>query len=62
MADTPAEQAGAAATHPDAGAEYGRRRTRRAPRGGTSNPPAAEPAGGYQGPDAGGTDAPKREA
>ncbi len=53
-ADTPAEKAGAAQAHPDAGAEYGRRRTRRSPRGGTGTPAAAEPAGGYQGPDAGG--------
>jgi NADH-quinone oxidoreductase subunit E len=54
-ADTPAEKAGAAQTHPDAGAEYGRRRTRRAPRGGTDTPAPAEPGGGYQGPAAGGT-------
>jgi NADH-quinone oxidoreductase subunit E len=54
-ADTPAEKAGAAEAHPDAGSEYGRRRLRKAPRGGTSTPAPAEPAGGYQGPDAGGT-------
>jgi NADH-quinone oxidoreductase subunit E len=54
-ADTPAEKAGAAQAHPDTGAEYGRRRTRRAPRGGAATPAAAEPAGGYQGPATGGT-------
>ncbi len=54
-ADTPAEKAGAALTHPDGGAEYGRGRPRKQPRGGTENPPENEPAAGYQGPDAGGT-------
>ena len=54
-ADTPAEKAGAAEAHPDKGTEYGRRRLSKAPRGGTSTPASSEPAGGYQGPDAGGT-------
>jgi NADH-quinone oxidoreductase subunit E len=54
-ADTPAEKAGAAQAHPDKGAEYGRRRTQRSPRGGTATPAPAEPAGGYQGPASGGT-------
>ena len=56
-ADTPAEKAGAARTHPDRGAEYGRGRPRKQPRGGTENPPENEPAAGYQGPDAGGPNA-----
>ncbi|MGY1681764.1 NADH-quinone oxidoreductase subunit NuoE [Geodermatophilus sp. SYSU D01176] len=43
-ADTPAERAGAAQTHPDKGAEYGQPRGRQ--RAGTENPPAAEPATG----------------
>ena len=64
-ADTPAEKAGAAEAHPDSGTEYGRRRVRETPAG-TDDPPAAEPAAGYQGPDAGGSGAPgarpKREA
>jgi NADH-quinone oxidoreductase subunit E len=57
-ADSPAERAGAAQAHPDAGSEYGRRRPRKATRAGTSTPPAAEPAAGYQGPDTGGSSAP----
>jgi NADH-quinone oxidoreductase subunit E len=54
-ADTPAEKAGAAQTHPDEGAEYGRRRLSKAPRGGTDTPAPAEPGAGYQGPGAGPT-------
>jgi NADH-quinone oxidoreductase subunit E len=54
-ADTPAEKAGAAQAHPDAGAEYGRRRTTRRARSGPATPAPAEPGAGYQGPDAGGT-------
>jgi len=54
-ADNPAERAGAAQAHPDRGTEYGRRRTERSPRGGTSTPAPAEPGAGYQGPDAGPT-------
>src|SRR5215217_7853666 len=63
-ADTPAERAGAAQSHPDAGAEYGRRRTQRSPRGGAGTPAPAEPGGGYQGPAAGGTrpTPPRKEA
>ena len=63
-ADTPAEKAGAAEAHPDSGTEYGKRRLSRAPRGGTSTPAGREPAGGYQGPDAGGTQqsTPSKEA
>ena len=56
-ADTPAEKAGAAGAHPDGGTEYGRRRVRETPAG-TDDPPAAEPAAGYQGPDAGGSSSP----
>jgi NADH-quinone oxidoreductase subunit E len=47
-ADTPAERAGAAQTHPDKGAEYGQPRGRQ--RAGTENPPAAEPATGTSPP------------
>jgi NADH-quinone oxidoreductase subunit E len=54
-ADTAAEKSGAAQAHPDAGTEYGRRRTRRGARSGTASPAPAEPAGGYQGPGACGT-------
>ncbi|RFU23329.1 NADH-quinone oxidoreductase subunit NuoE [Geodermatophilus marinus] len=46
-ADTPAERAGAAQTHPDTGAEYGRPRPPAGrQREGTDTPPAAEPATG----------------
>lgn len=54
-ADNPAERAGADEAHPDRGAEYGRRRTERNPRGGPSTPAPAEPGAGYQGPGAGPT-------
>jgi NADH-quinone oxidoreductase subunit E len=47
-ADTPAERAGAAQTHPDKGAEYGQPRGRQ--RAGTEHPPAAEPATGTSPP------------
>jgi NADH-quinone oxidoreductase subunit E len=50
-ADTPAEQAGAARTHPDAAPP---KRRRPATRRRTSTPPPSEPGTGYQGPDAGG--------
>ncbi|MGY1602798.1 NADH-quinone oxidoreductase subunit NuoE [Geodermatophilus sp. SYSU D00815] len=50
-ADNPAERAGAAQTHPDQGAEYGRRRTsdERA-RTGTETPAGTEPGTSGQGP------------
>ena len=54
-ADNPAERAGAEEAHPDRGTEYGRRRTERSPRGGTSTPAPAEPGAGSQGPAAGPT-------
>jgi NADH-quinone oxidoreductase subunit E len=56
-ADTPAEKAGAAEAHPDGGSEYGRRRVRETPAG-TDDRPPAEPGGGYQGPDVGGSSSP----
>lgn len=49
-ADTPAEKAGAAATHPDAGSEYGRGRPGKQPRGGTENPAGTDPGTTGQGP------------
>jgi NADH-quinone oxidoreductase subunit E len=53
-ADNPAEKAGAAQAHPDKGAEYGRERPPGGlDRQGTATPAASEPAGGYQGPEAG---------
>ncbi|WP_409328700.1 NADH-quinone oxidoreductase subunit NuoE [Trujillonella humicola] len=49
-ADTPAEEAGTRATHPDAGSEYGRGRPRKQPRGGTETPAGREPGTSGQGP------------
>ena len=49
-ADTPAEKAGAAAAHPDAGSEYGRGRPGKQPRGGTDTPAGTEPGTSGQGP------------
>jgi NADH-quinone oxidoreductase subunit E len=49
-ADTPAEKAGAAEAHPDAGSEYGRGRPRKQPRAGTDTPAGTEPGTSGQGP------------
>ncbi|WP_104525628.1 NADH-quinone oxidoreductase subunit NuoE [Blastococcus atacamensis] len=55
-ADNPAEEAGAAQSHPDKGAEYGRGRPAGGlDRSGTGTPAQSEPAGGYQGPGTGRT-------
>ncbi|RBY80253.1 NADH-quinone oxidoreductase subunit NuoE [Blastococcus sp. TF02-09] len=49
-ADNPAERAGAAQTHPDAGSEYGRDRSRERPGTGTDTPAGTELGAGSQGP------------
>ncbi|TKJ29941.1 NADH-quinone oxidoreductase subunit NuoE [Blastococcus sp. CCUG 61487] len=49
-ADTPAEKAGTARTHPDEGSEYGRGRPQKQPRGGTDTPAGTEPGTSGQGP------------
>ncbi|SFD87484.1 NADH-quinone oxidoreductase subunit NuoE [Blastococcus tunisiensis] len=49
-ADTPAEKAGAAESHPDTGTEYGRGRPQKQPRGGTDTPAGTEPGTSGQAP------------